>query len=274
MPTPTVTPAWLLAHLASEDLRVLDVRWSLQSGAQRAAYNAGHVPGAVFVDLDADLAGRPGPEGRHPLPPLDSFCEAMRQAGVSSTSSVVIYDEVTGAAARAWWLLTSCGHRQVAVLDGGLSAYLASGGELTDEPTTVSPGDLTASQFARTIPADLIEVRQDQGHLVLDARARERYLGERNPLDPRPGHLPGARSLPWTDLYPEGLLLERQEIRRRLREAGHNPEQPVVAYCGSGVTACALLLGLAASGVEHLYLYPGSWSEWAADPSRPVSTED
>lgn len=274
MPTPTVAPSWLLAHLARQDLRILDVRWALQSGSQRAAYDAGHIPGSVFVDLDSDLAGPPGAMGRHPLPSLERFCEAMRAAGVSSDSSVVIYDEVTGAAARAWWLLKSCGHDRVAVLDGGLSAYLEAGGELTDEPTTVVPGTLSASQFGHTIPADLIRARQDQGHLVLDARARDRYRGAPNPLDPRPGHLPGAKSLPWTDLYRAGVLLEREEIRRRLQEVGHDKEQPVVAYCGSGVTACALLLGLAAAGLDQLYLYPGSWSEWAADPSRPVTTQD
>lgn len=269
LPVPTVTPEWLVAHLTDGDLRILDTRWSLAAGSERGAYEAGHIPGSVFIDLDLELAGPPGRGGRHPLPEPAIFGAAMRRAGISTDSSVVVYDEVTGAAARAWWLLRTSGHELVSVLDGGLSAYLAIGGPLSTDPPKLGEGGFTASVFASAVPATAVQSRQEVGDLVLDARTSERYRGERNPLDPRPGHLPGARSLPWMDLYRNGRLGTPHEIRGRLEELGYR-EQPVIAYCGSGITACALLLALEAAGVGGLHLYPGSWSEWAGEPTYPV----
>lgn len=272
LPTPTVPPPWLIAHLDDRELRVLDVRWSLAGGAEVAAYRAGHIPGATFLDLDRVLAAPPGPRGRHPLPDPEEFGRAIRAAGVSSGSQVVVYDQVTGAAARAWWLLRACGLERVAVLDGGLGAYLAAGGALSRQVPKPPPGDLRPSGFSGQVPADLIPHLQEQGYLVLDARSADRYRGVPNPLDPRPGHLPGAKSLPWTELFPGGFRLEGDVVRSRLRELGHTG-QPIIAYCGSGVTACALLLALEGAQVGDVHLYPGSWSEWAADPSRPVERE-
>jgi thiosulfate/3-mercaptopyruvate sulfurtransferase len=196
----------------------------------------------------------------------------MREAGVSSRSRVVAYDQVTGAAARAWWLLRAAGVEQVSVLDGGLGAYLEAGGVLSQEVPEPPPGDLSPRGFSGQVSADLIPRLQEQGHLVLDARSQDRYHGVPNPLDPRPGHLPGAKSLPWMELFPEGFRLDGEAVQSRLRELGHSG-QPIIAYCGSGVTACALLLALEGAQVKDIHLYPGSWSEWAGDPSRPVERE-
>jgi thiosulfate/3-mercaptopyruvate sulfurtransferase len=268
-PQPLVQPDHLIRQLGASDLVVLDVRWSLERGPERQAYLAGHIPGAEFLDLDQELAAPAGPRGRHPLPAVASFAASMRRHGVSGSSQVVVYDEVTGAAARAWWMLRAAGHRRVAVLDGGLRAYLQAGGRLTAELPSPRPGDFQANGFESWVGADGLETCRDQGSVVVDARARARYLGQPNPLDPRPGHLPGAVSLPWTDLFERGRLRPAAELRRLLGESGAG-ERPVVVYCGSGVTSCAVLLALEVAGVGGGRLYPGSWSEWAADPSRPV----
>ena len=272
LPTPTVQPHWLLLHHRESELRILDVRWSLTGGADEASYHVGHIPGATFVDLDRTLAGPAGPKGRHPLPDPEEFGRTMRAAGISATSRVVVYDQVTGAAARAWWLLRASGLEQVAVLEGGLEAYSAAGGALSQRVPDLPPGDLNPSSFTGHVSADLIPGLQEQGYMVLDARTHDRYRGVPNPLDPRPGHLPGAKSLPWTEVFPQGYRLHPDTVRERLHRLGHSGE-PIIAYCGSGVTACALLMALEGAGVKNLHLYPGSWSEWAADPSRPVELE-
>ncbi len=269
LPIPTVPPQWLLRHLGDSDLRILDIRWTLADGPDASGYATGHIPGASFIDLDRVLAGPPGPGGRHPLPPPDEFGREMREVGISVGSRVVVYDQVTGAAARAWWLLRAAGVAQVAVLDGGLDAYLRAGGVLSQQVPTPTPGNLRVESFSGQVSAELIPQLQQRGYWVLDARAGDRYHGAPNPLDPRPGHLPGARSLPWAELFTEDSRLDHEGARRRLRELGHSG-QPIIAYCGSGVTACALLLALEAAGAPELHLYPGSWSEWAADPAKPV----
>ena len=268
-PQPLVQPDHLIRQLGAPDLVVLDVRWSLERGAEREAYLAGHIPEAEFVDLDLELAGPAGPRGRHPLPPVESFVASMCRHGLSTGSQVVVYDEVTGAAARAWWMLRAAGHRRVAVLDGGLQAYLEAGGTLTSERPAPRSGDFQAKGFDGWVGADGLETCRDRGSVVVDARARARYLGQPNPLDPRPGHLPGAVSLPWTDLFDRGRLRPAAELRHLLGESGAG-DRPVVVYCGSGVTSCAVLLALEVAGGGSGRLYPGSWSEWAADPSRPV----
>ncbi|MDA8396035.1 MAG: sulfurtransferase [Candidatus Dormibacteraeota bacterium] len=266
---PLVQPGHLIRQLGSPDLVVLDVRWSLERGAERQAHLAGHIPGAEFVDLDLELAGPAGARGRHPLPPVESFAASMRRHGVRASSRVVVYDEVTGAAARAWWMLRAAGHPRVAVLDGSLQAYLEAGGRLTRELPEPRSGDFQATGFEGWVGADGLETCRGRGTLVVDARARARYLGQPNPLDPRPGHLPGAVSLPWTELFERGRLRPRAQLLRLLGESGAG-ESPVVVYCGSGVTSCAVLLALEVAGIGPGRLYPGSWSEWAADPGRPV----
>ena len=269
LPRPLVQPGWLIPNLGSPQLVVLDVRWSLERGAEREAYRRGHIPGARFVDLDAELADPPGERGRHPLPDAERFAASMRRHGVGASSQVVAYDDVTGAAARAWWMLRAAGHQEVAVLDGGLQAYLEAGGELTSAAPEPAPGDFRATGFQGWVGADGLEACRDRGTVVLDARARARFLGQPSPLDPRPGHLPGARSLPWTDLFERGRLRPPPELRRLLGDSGA-AAGPVVVYCGSGVTSCAVLLAMEVARTGSGRLYPGSWSEWAADPRRPV----
>ncbi len=272
-PAPFIGTGWLRQHLLDPDLAVLDVRWSLAGGADHDAYLSGHVPGARFVDLDRELAGPPGPGGRHPLPDPGSFAEAMRRAGVGARGRVVCYDAGTAAAARAWWLLRAAGHPGAMVLDGGFEAWRRGGGEIEAGPGPgVGSGDFQAQAFAGQVSADQLARLIRGGRLALDARAADRFRGQPSPLDPRPGHVPGAGSLPWTDLYREGRVLDPESVRRRLGELGERP--PAAAYCGSGVTACALILALESSGLDPVLLYPGSWSEWAQDPARTVELGD
>ena len=269
MPSPTVTPQWLGQHLADPDLRLLDVRWALPDGADQDAYRLGHIPHAAFCNLDTELAAPPGPRGRHPLPDPAAFSAAMRAHGVSGTTPVVVYDDMTGGAARAWWLLRAGGHEAVSVLDGGVDGYRRAGGGLTTDVEPPGPGNFKATGFSGWLGKDQIAGGEAAGHLVLDGRARDRFLGTPNPLDPRPGHMPQARSLPWTELYREGRVRSPGEVRQLLAESGYRG-QPLLAYCGSGVTSAAMLLAFATAGIEGGLLYPGSWSEWAQDPDLPV----
>lgn len=269
MPSPTVTPQWLIRHLDDPQLRILDVRWSLPNGAEEDAYRQGHIPHAVFCNLDTELAAPPGAGGRHPLPEVAVFSAAMRAHGVLGSSPVVVYDQITGGSARAWWLLRASGHPQVSVLDGGVEGYLSAGGRLTTAVEPPTPGDFAARGFSGWLGAEAIEGGEASAHLILDGRARERYLGAPNPLDPRPGHLPGARSLPWTELYRGGWVRSPAEVRQLLAAGGYRG-QPLLAYCGSGVTSAAMLLAFAAAGIDGGLLYPGSWSEWAQNPARLV----
>lgn len=266
---PLVSPAWLREHLNDSDLTILDVRWALPEGADPAGYQAAHLPGAHFVDLDQGLADPPGPRGRHPLPSAQRFTEAMQRAGVSQVGQVVAYDGGSGAAARAWWLLQAAGHTRTAVLDGGLPGWIASGGAVESGVVAAEPGDFVGSSFQGWVSADRTAQLLASGAPVLDARTRERFGGAHSPFDPRPGHIPGAHSLPWTEAYRQGLVITPQELARLIAEATGGPP-PAVAYCGSGVTACSLILALESAGIRGVQLYPGSWSEWAQDPERPV----
>ncbi|MFI9729621.1 sulfurtransferase [Streptomyces sp. NPDC052092] len=256
---------------------LLDVRWQLSTAAAngdppfdgRAAYAAGHLPGAVFVDLDRELASAPGSRGRHPLPDLAVFGAAMRRAGVSAGTPVVVYDGGIGwAAARAWWLLRWTGHPDVRVLDGGLPAWQGPLETAVPEPAegdfVPEPGDTGvldadgAADLART-------------GVLLDARAGERYRGEVEPIDPVGGHIPGALSAPTSDnVGADGRFRPADELRARFGELGVTPGAPVGVYCGSGVSAAHEVLALAVAGIPAA-LYVGSWSEWSSDPDRPVA---
>lgn len=253
---------------------VLDVRWQLATGAQPDLYAAGHIPGAVFVDLDRDLAGPPGAGGRHPLPAAEDFERAMRAAGVTTDGPVVVYDDTNGLpAARAWWLLRYFGHPRVALLDGGLGAWVAAGRPLARGDEMPShPSDFTARPGGMPV----LDVQQAgelaTAGILIDARAPERYRGETEPMDPVAGHIPGARNRPMgRNLDATGRFLSQAELAEDLGDLGASP---VGAYCGSGITAAHAVLALEVAGIPGAALYPGSWSEWVTDPDRPVATGD
>jgi thiosulfate/3-mercaptopyruvate sulfurtransferase len=287
---PLVTPAQLAAELAGPDApTVLDCRWQLAGGADRAGYARGHLPGAVFVDLDRDLAAPPGEGGRHPLPDRAAFQAAMRRAGVRSHHPVVAYDQgEPGGAARAWWLLGHFGHQDVRVLDGGLRAWVAAGLPLVtdpplvpdppaaadppaDDPSGPGPGDFTAGPGGRAVvDADGAAWLAGNG-VLLDARAAARYQGVEEPVDPVAGHIPGAVNLPVGELLTERGLASPDELRRAFAARGARAGVPIGAACGSGVVAAHLVLALEVAGLPAA-LYAGSWSDWVSDRSRPVAT--
>ena len=273
--SPLISVDRLAAELASGSPPVLlDCRWQLAGGADRAAYDRGHLPGAAFVDLDRDLSAAPGPRGRHPLPDPAAFQAAMRRCGVDDRRPVVAYDQGdAGGAARAWWLLGFFGHPAARVLDGGLPAWVASGRPLDTAPPDPRPGDFTARPGHRPALDAAGAARMAAAGVLLDARVPARYAGREEPVDPVAGHLPGARNAPMGELLAGGQLLPAAELRRRLEALGVRDGVPVGAYCGSGVVASQLVLALEAAGLPAA-LYPGSWSEWVADPSRPVAVGD
>lgn len=249
---------------------LLDVRWQLGGPPGRPAYEAGHLPGAAYVDLETELSGPPSEHGRHPLPDLDVFEAAMRRAGVSGGRPVVVYDGGQGwGAARAWWLLRWAGHQDVRVLDGGLAAWE---GPLSTGHDTPPQGDFTARPGALPLlDADRAAELARRG-LLLDARAGERYRGEVEPLDRIGGHIPGAVSAPTTEnTAEEGTLRSPEALRARFHALGATPDTEVGVYCGSGVSAAHEVLALSEAGVNAA-LYVGSWSEWSADEARPVAT--
>jgi thiosulfate/3-mercaptopyruvate sulfurtransferase len=271
-----IETAELAALLAAEEPPVLaDVRWALAGPPGRPEFEAAHLPGAQFVDLEHELSGPPGAGGRHPLPPPAVFEAAMRAIGVREDRLVVAYDAATSqAAARLWWLLTDAGHPSVRVLNGGLAAWQAE-----DRPTeagpaaAVSPGDFVVrpgqrrQATAAEIEAALIQERRP---LLVDVRAPERFSGATEPVDPVAGHIPGAINLPAAGNHdPSGRFLDAEALRLRYAAAGVGGD--AVLYCGSGVTAAQSLLALESAGLTA-GIYPGSWSDWIRDPRRPVAT--
>ena len=262
LPTPLVSGDWLAAHL--DDVRVVDVRWYLDpTRSGHAEYERGHLPGAVWLDVDTDLSDPPSAAaGRHPLPSPQRFAAALARAGIAEGTPVVGYDDAGGSiAARLWWLLHVLGE-PVAVLDGGLAAWP---GELTTELPEVEP----VSRAPRSWPAHRFRTAAElAGAHVLDARTAQRYADGDPAIDPRPGHIPSAVSRPWAEnLDDSGRFRRAADLRQRYADV---TDGPVVAYCGSGVTACHDLLALTVAGASDLALYPGSFSQWGADLSRPV----
>jgi thiosulfate/3-mercaptopyruvate sulfurtransferase len=265
-----------LATLLSADPPpvVLDVRWELGGGARRDLYVQGHIPGARFIDLDTDLAAPPGRGGRHPLPSPATFQAAMRRAGVRQDRLVVAYDAGPAtAAARAWWLLRYFGHRASAVLNGGLACWVAGHrGLQTGEPRDGPAGDFTVVPGAMPVLDAAQAAALAEHGVLLDARAAERFRGEREPVDPVAGHIPGARNRPTTaNVDPTGRFRRADELHVAFRRLGVAADTPVGTYCGSGVTAAHQVLALELAGYRAA-LYPGSWSEWITDSERPVAT--
>jgi thiosulfate/3-mercaptopyruvate sulfurtransferase len=272
--------ARLVGGTGDVDVVVADVRWYLDGRSGRAAYEAGHVPGAVFVSLDDVLAGPVGSgPGRHPLPDAGAFASAMGALGIGDDTFVVAYDDTGGAtAARLWWMLHVLGHRRAAVLDGGLAAWpgpleTGAGADVARAPATFTVRPWPADAL---VDADGVAARAP-GTVVLDARAGERYRGEVEPVDPHPGHVPGALSAPWSENLDAatGRFLPAEALRSRFAALGVvDDATEVVCYCGSGVTACHDLLALEVAGVggKAARLYEGSWSDWSSQPSRPRAT--
>jgi thiosulfate/3-mercaptopyruvate sulfurtransferase len=268
-----ISPEDLLRRLDRPDLRICDVRWWLVDPERgRREYAAGHLPGAVFVDVDSDLVAAEGP-GRHPLPDPVAFARRLEALGIGDDSEVVAYDDAGGAvAARLWWMLDDLGHRDVSVLDGGVTAWLAAGGELTAAVPSYPPGRLTLrDRWTRTIDRDALLPRLVAGDLALvDARAPERYRGDVEPVDPVAGHIPGAVNRPFAgNLGPDGRFLAAEELRARY--AGLGPE--VALSCGSGINACHDALAMRVAGLPDPLLYPGSYSDWSR-AGMPVATGD
>ena len=262
---------------------LLDVRWRLAGSPGPpgiVAYRAGHLPGAVFVDLDRDLSGAPGPGGRHPLPQAAAFQLAMRRAGLSGGRDAVVYDEADAtAAARGWWMLRYFGHSRVRVLDGGYRAWVAAGQPVVSGAGAgPPPGDFTARPGGMQLLDAGGAAALARSGALLDARAGERYRGEAEPVDPVAGHIPGAVSAPTAgNVLADGRFRPAPELRARFAALGvtaaaGDPGGAVAgSYCGSGVTAAHEVLALAVAGLPAA-LYVGSWSHWVTDPARPVAT--
>jgi thiosulfate/3-mercaptopyruvate sulfurtransferase len=264
--SPIVSPASLHERLGDPRLRVVDVRWVLGSpGAGQRAYDAGHLPGAIFLDLDTDLVALEGP-GRHPLPSPADFRARLGSVGIGNEHEVVAYDDVGGwVASRLWWMLDDLGHARVAVLDGGYPAWIAEDFPVTMDGVAFPAARLDlADGWSRTI--DRTAVADRLGRIVLlDARAGPRYRGETEPIDPVPGHIPTARTAPIEgNLGPDGRLLRPAELAARFRALGADGTNgSVVTSCGSGVSACFNSLAMRIAGLPDPLLYPGSYSDWS-----------
>ncbi len=271
---PIITVADLVSRAGDANLRLVDCRWYLgQPGAGRAAYDAGHLPGAVHLDVDSDLVAPEGP-GRHPLPDPRHFAARLAELGIGHDSVVVAYDDVgSWVAARLWWMLDDLGHAGVAVLDGGLAAWSAAGHALTTDVPVWGPAHLELHErWTRTIDRDALRGRLGSVRL-LDARATARYRGETEPIDAYPGHIPTAISAP-TDgnLAADGHFRSPAELRARFQSlAADGHEMDVVNACGSGVAACHNALAMRIAGLPDPLLYPGSYSDWTRT-GYPVAT--
>jgi thiosulfate/3-mercaptopyruvate sulfurtransferase len=250
---------------------LVDVRWYLDGSSGPEAYDRGHIPGAVFIDLDRWLSGTPSRQaGRNPLPDPRVFAKGMSQAGIGDADTVVAYDDAGGViAARLVWMLRSTGHR-AALLNGGLAAY---GGDLQTHRTHRQARDFTARPWPSARIASIADAGPGQGNTVVDARNRDRYEGRQDPIDPRPGHIPRALNLPCREnLDSAGHLLPREQLHRNVAEAGITSADGLISYCGSGVTACHNLLVLEQLGLGEGRLFVGGWSQYGHAHDLPVET--
>jgi len=275
-----VSTDWLSRQAGDPRLRIADVRWSLlEKDKGRIAYLQGHIPGAVFMDVDGDLASPRGQgPGRHPLPRPETFAASMSRAGIGEGTHVVAHDFGDGStAARLWWLLRYFGHERVSLLDGGFARWIAEGRPVEALVPSYPPSEFAAEPRAgMLVDAGSVEGRRaDPGTLILDSRMAERYEGKVEPIDPVAGHIPGARNRP----YPANVrsaqdpcFLEPAKLREQFMQLGAGRAGQVIAYCGSGVNACQNLFALQLAGFEPGLLYEGSWSDWCSIPTRAMST--
>lgn len=275
-PSPLISAVELGHLLSSGSVPLLDVRWGLPAGSQPAEFVATHLPGAQFVDLDRALAGQPGLGGRHPLPERNKFLQQMRSAGVDNGRPVIAYDSANAtAAARAWWLLRHYGHVDVRVLDGGLQAWTEAGLPTeSGEAVLAQPGDFTGQPGSMPVlDADGV-LSFAAREVLLDARSGERFRGEVEPMDAVAGHIPSAMSAPTMEnVDGAGRFRSAEELSARFRAYGITDHALVGVYCGSGITAAHEVLALQVAG-HSAALYPGSWSHWITDQSRPIAIGD
>lgn len=277
-----IGPTALAGLIEAGEVALFDCSFDLaDSAAGHRAFRAGHLPGAHYLHLDRDLAGRPdGRNGRHPLPDPHAFAASLRACGLHLGRQVIAYDSSGGVyAARLWWMLRWIGHRAVAILDGGTQAWTAAGRPLEhgDAPPA-APGDFVAHPVdpaATVTAADVLADLGSPSRLIIDARAPQRFRGEPNPLDPVAGHIPGARNRYFADNLMEGRFKPADLLAEAFAPLlPASPDREIILQCGSGVTACHNALALEIAGIRGAKLYPGSWSEWIADPDRPVARGD
>lgn len=278
-----VSAGWLLEHYQNPNIRIVDTRFTLgKPEAGRAAYDAGHIAGAVFIDLERDLsapvrADRVG--GRHPLPDVAKFEEVFGKLGISNGHHVIAYDDPsTGSgfyAAHLWWILRYLGHDNVSVLDGGLPAWIAIDGKMQGRPSPLQPAAAVFHANVRSemlVDASYVQNRAANAVLI-DSRAPERFRGEVEPLDWKAGHIPGAVNRNWAEgLEKDGRWKSREKLQERFSELAASSKPEVIVYCGSGVSAGGNLLALELAGVENVKLYAGSWSDWISDDGRQIAT--
>jgi len=284
--TTLIDTSELAAHLGDPDWVLLDCRFDLANPLWgRESWAAGHLPGAQFADLERDLSGPVGARtGRHPLPEPADFAARASRWGIDQRTQVIVYDQGNGMyAARAWWLLRWLGHRNVAMLDGGMAAWIAAGQSTEIANAARAPrtfiarpdaGAIVDASFVGTVSASQMAPAGASAVRLVDARGADRFAGQNETLDPVAGHVPGARNHPFTlNQDPAGRMLPAAELRARWAQTLQSvPPSAMVAMCGSGVSACVNLLALEHAGLPGARLYPGSWSEWSRDPSRPVAT--
>jgi len=279
MASTLVSPGELGAHLNDPGWVIVDVRHDLVHPDTwgEAQYRAGHIPGARFAHVDADLsAPKNGRNGRHPLPTPEQAAQTFGRLGIDRGKQVVAYDQNNGMfAARLWWMLRWLGHEAVAVLDGGYARWLAEKRPTSQESPVVAPATFEVQRVAPTVSASGVASSLPRHTLVLvDARVAERYRGDTEPIDPVAGHIPGALNRPYSrNLQPDATFRRAAELRSEFESMLHGRAvSDVVHYCGSGVSACHNVLAMAIAGYPLTRIYPGSWSEWVADRERPVAT--